>query len=196
MAEQIDVANYDEKKSLSYLNNPELLFSNITYGFDKLLIISTKAEQLTKEYISKDYSFLFDIIIKVQALTLKYQTLFNELLQSYRQSNLNIDDDADSQMNGLPINKKEKTFCVPAVNYSLKAILNCFNSMEIAIDALMKKYDQSYIINIIADASRLSVIDSISIASIDCNPNDIFYQKPGSDDWKIFQSVIHCHVIK
>jgi hypothetical protein len=194
MAELIDVTNYDEKKSLFYLNNPELLLSNIKYGFDKLLIISTKAEQLTKEYSSKDYNFLFDIIIKIQALTLKYQALFNEFLQSYKQSNLNKDDDADCQKI-TTIAIKDKTFCVPAVNYSLKAILNCFNGMEIAIDALIKKYDQCYIINLITEASRLSVIDSISIASIDCNPNDIFYQPPGSEDWAVFKSVAQFHVI-
>ena len=193
MAEQIDATNYDEKKSLFYLSNPELLLSNIKYGFDKLLIISTKAEQLTKQYSTQNYNFLFDTIIKVQSPTLKYQALFNHFLQSYKQSNIYKENQIDEQAIH-PIDIKDSTFCVPAVNYSLKAILNCFNGIETSIDSLMKKYDQSYIINLISDASRLSVIDSISIAAIGCNPHDIFYQQADSEDWKALKSVSQFHV--
>ena len=199
--ETICVDNIDEKTSLFYLNDPNLLIESLRMGFEKFASVNYKIQMCKQIYSNQDYHFLFDALIKMQAIVIKYHVLFRHIFRQFKEFTLPSDSliisSSAAMMNALPLLPTKEIilpeaaeFCIPALNYCLKAILKCFITADQSLSLLVSKYEQLHMVKLISEISRLSIMDMIALSSVNTNIKDIFYQPPNSDDWKLLKSIL------
>jgi hypothetical protein len=77
----------------------------------------------------------------------------------------------------------------------LREVIHTIDEISALINKLITQFQQDDMISMLSFISNLNILVVFTLNAVNANPNDVFYQKPNSADWKMLESIVEIEVI-